>query len=225
MRSGPAERESASFAARPRTARYAQAMTRSFRVWLLRATLRPRVPRTSAAILVAAAVLGACGSSIPVVSFDPSSACTSDGRQPGAYPELEALLPSTYQGKAPDNVDSGRNCTPGLAGRAGGRRDRRRPGSPGRPGASAARPALTVAVFEGDGLDAEAMRSFYEQSASTDRHTEKLSSSDVTVAGTAGRRLDVLASNGAGQTIVAWPADRPDTVFVLLASDLGDAGG
>jgi hypothetical protein len=66
------------------------------------------------------------------------------------------------------------------------------------------------------------MISFYEDTA-TDRHTEKMSSADVTVGDKTGRRLDVLASDGTGQTIVAWPADRPDTVFVLLAADLGDA--
>ena len=197
-------------------------MTRSLRAWLHRATLRPRLPRTAVAIVVAAVVLGGCGSSIPVVSFDPSSACTSDGRQPGAYPELEALLPTTFRGKAPDNVDSGRNCSPASLGALAnaGIDGVKFAGATWGLGGST---GVTVAVFEGDGLDAEAMRSFYEQSASTDRHTEKLSSSDVTVAGKAGRRLDVLASNGAGHTIVAWPADRPDTVFVLLASDLGDA--
>jgi hypothetical protein len=197
-------------------------MTRSLRAWLHRATLRPRVPRTAGPILALAVVLGACGSSIPVVSFDPSSACTSDGRQPGAYPELEAMLPSTFQGKAPDNVDSGRNCTPASLGALAdaGIEGVRFAGATWGLGGST---GLTFAVFEGAGLDAGAMRSFYEQSASTDRHTEKLSSSDVTVGGAAGRRLDVLASNGAGHTIVAWPADRADTVFVLLASDLGDS--
>jgi hypothetical protein len=180
------------------------------------------VPRTAAAILAVAVVLAACGSSIPVVSFDPSSACTSDGRQPGAYPELEAMLPATYQGKAPDNVDSGRNCTPASLGTLAdaGIEGVQFAGATWNLGGST---GLTVAVFDGAGLDADAMRAFYEQSASTDRHTEKLSSSDIDVGGAPGRRLDVLVSNGAGHTIVAWPADRPDTVYVLLASDLGDA--
>ena len=45
-------------------------------------------------------------------SFDPTGACTADGSAPGAYPELEALVPTTYEGKGPDRLDSGRNCTP-----------------------------------------------------------------------------------------------------------------
>ena len=95
-------------------------MTRSLRAWLVRASLRPRLPRTVRRFSPSALVLAACGAAIPVVSFDPASACTTDGRQPGAYPDLEALLPTSYQGKAPDNVDSGRNCTTAALGALAG---------------------------------------------------------------------------------------------------------
>lgn len=175
------------------------------------------------AIASLAAVLAGCGgTAIPVVSFDPASACTTDGRQPGAYPDLEAILPKAYDGKAPENVDSGRNCTKVALGALA---DAGVPGVrfAGATWALGSSSALTVAAFEGKGLDAGEMISFYEDTASTDRHTEKMSSADVTVGGAAGRRLDVLASDGTGQTIVAWPVNRPDTVFVLLAADVGDA--
>jgi hypothetical protein len=67
------------------------------------------------------------------------------------------------------------------------------------------------------------MFTFYRESGGTDRHTEKMSTSDVIVAGKKARRLDILASDGTGQTVVVWPADEADTVFVLLAADIGDA--
>ena len=196
-------------------------MTRSLRAWLVRASLRPRLPRTVAAFLALGVVLAACGAAIPVVSFDPASACTTDGRQPGAYPDLEALLPTSYQGKAPDNVDSGRNCTTAALGALAGEGidGVRFAGATWGLGGSS---GLTVAAFEAAGLDPMKMLKFYKQSATADSHTEKLSTADVTVDGKAGRRLDVLASNGGGHTIVTWPADQADTVFVLLASDLGD---
>ncbi len=78
----------------------------------------PLVVRTMvpAVGLVLALVLAGCGTATPVASFDPASACTTDGRMPGAYPELEALLPAAYEGKAPSTVDSGRNCTPAALG-------------------------------------------------------------------------------------------------------------
>ena len=43
-------------------------------------------------------------------SFDPGGPCTTDGPAPGAYPELEALIPTTYEERA-ERLDSGRNCT------------------------------------------------------------------------------------------------------------------
>jgi hypothetical protein len=218
-------------AARGRTARYAQAMTRSTRAWLRRASRRPALPgaaaprgplATLAAVAVIALIVASCASAaIPVVSFDPASACTTDGRQPGAYPDLEALLPTAYRGKAPDNVDSGRNCTPeslGTLAEAGIDGVRFAGATWGLGGTS----ALTVAVFEADGLTPDEMLDFYAQSAGEDRHTDKLSTADVTVGDAAGRRLDVLGTNGTGHTVVAWPAEHANTVVVLLASDLGD---
>jgi hypothetical protein len=198
-------------------------MTRSPRPWPHRATRG--VPLRLAGPVVAAllaTIIAGCGTAIPVVSFDPASACTTDGRQPGAYPDLEALLPTTYAGRAPDNVDSGRSCTPGALGalaEAGIDAVRFAGATWGLGGSS----GLTVAAFEGSGLDAPAMLDFYTQSARADRHTEKLATSDVTVGSEVGHRLDVLATNGAGHTVVTWPADRADTVFVLLAADLGDS--
>ena len=198
-------------------------MTRNPRPWLYRPTRRVRLWLVGPVVAAVVATIAAgCGSAIPVVSFDPASACTTDGRQPGAYPDLEALLPTSYVGRAPDNVDSGRSCTPGALGALAdaGIDGVRFAGATWGLGGSS---GLTLAAFEGDGLEATTMLDFYAQSAGADRHTEKLATSEVTVGGEAGHRLDVLATNGAGHTVVTWPADQADTVFVLLAADLGDA--
>jgi hypothetical protein len=178
----------------------------------------PRLVRTA----LIAVVVAACGSSIPVVSFDPTSPCTTDGRQPGAYPDLEARLPTQYEGQPPDNVDSGRSCTEGALGALAGLGI----SSVHFAGATwelAGGTALTVAVFEADGLTPGAMIDFYQAGASGNSKVEKIATSELTVAGRPGSRLDVLQSDGTGQTIVAWPASEPGRVMVLLASDLGDA--
>ena len=47
----------------------------------------------------------------PPPSFDPTGDCTTDGRAPGAYPDLEALVPTKFMNAAPGTLDSGRNCT------------------------------------------------------------------------------------------------------------------
>jgi hypothetical protein len=181
------------------------------------------IVRVMVGLLVAGAILAGCGSAIPVVSFDPSSPCTTDGRQPGAYPDLEALLPTEYRGKAPDNVDSGRSCTAGALGTLAddGIDGVRFAGATWDLGAAT---ALTVAVFQADGLTPAAMIDFYQAGASGNSKIEKQVTSAITVAGRPGQRLDALHSDGTGQTIVAWPsATGQGRVMVLLASDLGDA--
>lgn len=172
--------------------------------------------------LLSLLIAGACtASSIPVVSFDPASSCTSDGRMPGAYPDLEALLPSEYDTKPPTSVDSGRNCTADALGTltASGIKALRFAGATWDLGGTT---AVTVAVFKADGLTPASMIQFYAAGARSNSKTEKAQLSDTTVAGEPASRLDVLQTDGTGQTIVAWPSDEPGLVHVLLASDLGD---
>jgi hypothetical protein len=180
-----------------------------------------RASALAAAVLVGLLVAG-CGAATPVASFDPASACTTDGRFPGAYPDLEALLPASYEGTDPATVDSGRNCTVDALGILA------ESGVDGVRFAGATWPlggttGLTVAVFEGDGLDAANLLAFYEDGARKARRTEKLQVSDTTVGVTPAKRLDVLGSDGTGQTVVTWPAAEAGRVNVLLAADLGDA--
>ena len=178
--------------------------------------------RLLATVLVLATAVGACGSAIPVVSFDPASPCTTDGRQPGAYPDLEGVLPVVYGGRAPDSVDSGRNCTPAALGSlvARGVEEVRFAGSTWGLGGTT---GLTVATFEAEGLDPSAMIEFYAAGARANRKTEKMQVSDTTAGGRPAERLDVLQSDGAYQTVVAWPSGAEGRVMVLLAADLGDA--
>ncbi len=173
------------------------------------------------ALVAFAIVTAGCGSSIPVVSFDPATPCTTDGRQPGAYPELEALLPTTYEGNAPGNVDSGRSCTAAALGNLAdaGIEAMQFAGATWSLGGTT---ALTVAVFKADGLTPAEMIDFYRAGAIANSKTERLLTSEATVGDRRAPRLDVLQSDGTGQTIVAWPASGAGQVYVLLAADLGD---
>jgi hypothetical protein len=67
----------------------------------------------SVALALAVAAAGCAGTA---ATFDPAGPCVADGRAPGAYPDLEALLPGSLDGEAPDSVDSGRNCSDGALG-------------------------------------------------------------------------------------------------------------
>jgi len=177
------------------------------------------------AALAIAAV--ACGPSIESRSFDPAVACTSadhEGRFAGAYPELEAALPTAYEGRPPTFRDSGRSCTPDQLGTLAeaGITEIHFAGANWDLGGGQ---ALTVATFEADGLDAARMVDFYEAGARAANRTNDLRRSDTRVGDVQAERLDVLLGES-GQTIVAWPEDEtaaPGRVLVLLASDLGDA--
>jgi hypothetical protein len=173
--------------------------------------------------LVAALILGACGSSrVLTASFDPTTPCTTDGRMAGAYPELEALLPTAYDGKAPTTVDSGRSCTTAALGTLAdaGVKGVRFAGATWSLGASS---GLTVAVFDGAGLDPAKMLDFYAVPARTASHTDTFRTLDTIVGGQPAKRLEVLNKDETTNTIVVWPAGVDGRVRVLLASDVGDA--
>jgi hypothetical protein len=175
-------------------------------------------------LAVLVTMLAACtGGGSPDVSFDPATACaaaTDEGHFPGAYPKLEALLPTAYEQAAPTSVDSGRSCMPDTLGTLHER------GIPEVHFAGATWDlgngrGLTIAVFEASQLVPERMIEFYEAGARAARRTDDLERSDTTVGGQPAKRLDVLYGDSA-QTIVAWPAADPGRVMVLLAADLGD---
>lgn len=181
------------------------------------------MPRILLAVLLAASTLVAsCGATQPpVVAFDPAAPCPAEGQQPGAYPDLEALLPATHEGRAPDNVDSGRLCSAEQLGTlaAAGIDEVRFGGATWQTGGTS---GLTVAVFTGEGLDPATMLEFYEAPAREARRTDTLKVSDTTVGRVPAKRLDVLGTDGTGQTIVAWQPAEDGAVWVLLAADIGD---
>jgi hypothetical protein len=183
---------------------------------------RARVGRLVPIVLAVMALLvAACSASSPALSFDPASPCTTDGQQPGAYPDLESLLPADVLGAKPDHVDSGRTCTPEGLGTlsAAGITEVRFAGATWGTGGSS---GWTVAAFKGDGLTADKLMTFYESGARSDTHTEKVTTSDTAAGNMPAKRLDVLQSNGTGQTIVTWQKPSDTIVWVLLAADVGD---
>jgi hypothetical protein len=56
-----------------------------------------RFGRIGVFVLAVALSTVACSGG-PPPSFDPTGDCTTDGRAPGAYPDLEALVPTKYMG-------------------------------------------------------------------------------------------------------------------------------
>lgn len=188
--------------------------------------MRILLSRHVVAALLAAALLpgvAACAGPDPVAaSFDPAAPCPAEGQMEGAYPDLEALVPVEYQGRGPDTLDSGRICSAEALGSLAeaGITEVRFAGATWRTGGTS---GLTLAVFEGDGLDPAEMLDFYAIPAQSARRTEKLVQSDTAVGSVPAKRLDVLGADGTGSTLVAWQVPGETVVRVLLAADIGDA--
>jgi hypothetical protein len=180
----------------------------------------PRPPRFSAILLAATVFVAACGSG-QARSFDPTGECSTDGRAPGAYPDLEALVPKRYQGVQPDTLDSGRNCTATNLGSLAslGITEVRFAGGTWTFGAER---AAVLAVFSTKGLSAETLAAFYAQSAQAASRTQIVAQSAPIIAGRPGRRLDTKTGPRV-QTVVTWPAAADDVVNVVITNDLPDA--
>jgi hypothetical protein len=180
----------------------------------------PGTTRIGLFLLAAVLVAAACGGA-PAASFDPTGACTTDGRAPGAYADLEALVPKTYQGVAPGTLDSGRNCTPANLGSlaSSGIGEIRFAGATWSFGAER---AAVLAIFRTPGLTAEALAAFYAESAKGAARTNVVATSTPVIAGRQGRRLDTKTGERV-QTVVVWPAAQDDQVNVVITNDLPDA--
>jgi hypothetical protein len=163
-------------------------------------------------------VLLAVGCSRGPASFDPASACTVDGRFSGAYPELEARVPRSLAGRAPDRLDSGRSCTGPTLGTLQGHgvAELRFGGGLWEQGRNS---GTSLVVFDSPTpLAAEWVAEFYEAGARAGKNTDAIETRPLTVAGSDAKRLDTL-NDESYQTVVVWPRDGR-VVAALVASSI-----
>lgn len=184
------------------------------------APLVPRRSRLLAFVVTVVITLAAC-TEPAAVSFDPTGPCTADGRVPGAYPELEARIPTSYRDTPPEQLDSGRRCEEESLGSLveAGVEELHYAGGLWSFGAER---SAALVVFRAPGLTAAEVIEFYTSSASVANRTEILATSDLVIAGRPGHRLDTKTVERL-QTVVVWPAADPDVVNIVLTNDLPDA--
>ena len=192
---------------------------------LLRVTHRSTVLqfRGSARALIVLATLAvfvaACGAGAPA-SFDVAAGCPVEGRVAGAYPDLEKRIPTSYEGRAPDTLDSGRHCDPdslGSLAKAGFDEVRFAGGTWDFGGERAA----ALVVFEAPGLTANQIADFYGTSAQGANRTTITGVSTPEISGRSGYRLNTMTGDRV-QTVVVWPSATSDVVNVVITNDLPD---
>jgi hypothetical protein len=178
----------------------------------------PRRPLALGALFAIA--LTACGGAGAEASFDVAAGCPSEGRAAGAYPELEARIPTTYEGRRPNQLDSGRHCDPASLGSlaAAGFDEVRFAGGTWDLGGYR---AAALVVFEAPGLTADQVAEFYETSAQVANRTQIIGRSTPEIAGRPGHRLDSTTGDRT-QTVVTWPSADEGVVNVVLTNDLPD---
>jgi len=179
--------------------------------------------RVSARALIALASLAvfvaACGGGAPT-SFDVAAGCPVEGRVAGAYPDLEKRIPTSYQGRAPDTLDSGRHCDAdslGSLAKAGFAEVRFAGGTWDFGGERAA----ALVVFEAPGLTANQIADFYGTSAQGANRTTITGVSTPEISGRSGYRLNTMTGDRV-QTVVVWPSATSDVVNVVITNDLPD---
>jgi hypothetical protein len=177
-----------------------------------------RRPLALLAVVLTLALMGCSGAA--AVSFDPSGPCTADGSAPGAYPDLEARIPRSYEDRGPETLDSGRHCTAANLGTlaSAGIEEIRFAGGTWDFGGNR---AAALVVFEAAGLTADHIAEFYSTTAEAADRTEITGESTPTLAGRPGHRLDTKTGERI-QTVVVWPAAEPGRVNVVITNDLPD---
>ena len=161
--------------------------------------------------------LAACAGS-PAATFTPAGPCATDGRAPGTYPALEALVPTSLSAKAPMTLDSGRSCSNAALGSLVSHAvaDLRFAGATWDEG-SGYGTSIAVLALPDAALPIGWAEEFYEVGAKTARRTERIEITRPTLdAVGAVYRLDVL-NDLSFQTVVVW-ADGPVARVVIVAS-------
>jgi hypothetical protein len=184
-------------------------------------TRRLRLPAASVAqATLAVALVAGCGGGSAQASFDVAAGCPAEGRAAGAYPDLEARIPKTYEGRGPDSLDSGRHCDPASLGSlaAAGFDEVRFAGGTWDLGGYR---AAALVVFEAPGLTAQQVAEFYGTSAQSANRTQVTAGSTPAIAGRSGYRLDTETGDRL-QTVVTWPSEDEDVVNVVITNDLPD---
>jgi hypothetical protein len=173
-----------------------------------------------ASSVVVALLIAACNAGGASTSFDVAAGCPAEGRVAGAYPELEKRIPTSYEGRGPDTLDSGRHCDRASLGSladAGFDEVRFAGGTWDLGGYRAA----ALVVFEAPGLRADQVADFYATSAQGANRTTVTGRSTPEIAGRPGRRIDTVTGDRL-QTVVVWPSADADIVNVVITNDLPD---
>jgi hypothetical protein len=176
--------------------------------------------RLLAILSIALLMAGCVNDATAIGSFDPASACNGADSQAmaGAYPDLEAALPTSLAGVAPTSLVSGRLCSANTLGTLYGHGIHETHFASvvwNRGGGS----GIQMTVMEADGLTVANALESYGEGARNAPKVHKLVNANVTVNGQPGLRLDI-ANDDYAQQVVVWPGGAAGRVRVVITSNI-----
>lgn len=186
---------------------------------LRRAAARP------ALVLAGALALAACGAAaVPSGPLEPCGADRADATSIGGFPELEALVPRSLDGRAPDTVNSGRSCSDKALGSLAshGVQELRYAGATWNQGQADATVAAVLTTPAGQpALEQAWIEEFYTAGAVAGTKTDNVTTTRPTM-DPVGQVFRLEALNDLSQqTIVIW-ADASGVIrVVIVATDVG----
>ena len=171
-------------------------------------------------LAIAALIAGCVNDATALASFDPSTPCNGVDSQAmkGAYPDLEALLPTSLVGVVPTSLVSGRLCSANTLGTLYGRGIHETHFASAiwnRGGGS----GIQMTIMEADGLTVANALESYNSGAANAPKVHSMTTSTITINGQAGMRLDIENDDYA-QEVVVWPSGIAGRVRVVIASDI-----
>jgi len=183
-------------------------------------TRRPSAARLLAILSIALLLAGCVNDATAVGSFDPASACNGLDSQAmaGAYPDLEAVLPTSLAGVAPTSLVSGRLCSAKTLGTLYGHgiHETHFASVVWNQGGGS---GIQMTVMEADGLTVANALESYGEGARNAPKVHKLVTTSVTVNGQPGMRLDI-ANDDYAQQVVVWPGGVTGRVRVVITSNI-----
>ncbi len=181
-------------------------------------------PVRAAIAALALVTLVGCSDAAAPASFDPSQPCAGadEQRMAGAYPDLEATIPTQLAGVAATTRESGRYCSATTLGTlvAAGIDELHYGAGTWDRGSGK---AVSLVTLEAAGLDAKAVFDSYLAGAQDNSKVHDITPSQPTLGGKPGYRIDFLNGDSSFQRVLVWPDDRAGRVRVILAADLLDA--
>jgi hypothetical protein len=161
--------------------------------------------------------LAACAA--PATTLDPGAPCggREELRSAGLEPDLEALLPTDLGGRAPDARSSGRYCSRAQLGslRETGLRELRFAGATW----ADARGGRSLTIYQAPGLTLDGLADAFAGGAGSARRVTNVRAAESSIGGRRAIRIDAQADERR-QVVWLWEDPRPETVRVILASDV-----